>query len=59
MTEYERGEWDMFVLITSTWYGKQCYFAESNGTVYSRESCRYLKDKEEAYKEFLDEVGEW
>lgn len=58
MTEYERGEWDMFVLITSTWYGKQYYFEESNGTVYSRKSCRHLKDKEAAYKEFLDEVGE-
>lgn len=54
--QYEKGEWDMFCLITSVWYGKECYFLESNGTVYSRESCTYFKSKEEAYKEFLDSI---
>lgn len=58
MTDYERGEWDMFDLITSTWYGKQYYFLEKNGFVYSRKSCEYLT-KEEAYDEFIGGVIAW
>lgn len=55
---YRKGEWEMFLLITSAWYGKRYYFAESNGIVYSRNSHKYLANKAEAYKEFLDEIGE-
>lgn len=57
MTEYEKGEWNMFELITSIWYGKQYYFLEENGIVYSRASCNYMS-REEAYQEFLDMQGE-
>ena len=32
------GEWDMFDLITSTYYGKTMYFKQDNGVVYSRYS---------------------
>ena len=51
------GEWDMFELITSTWYGKQCYFVEENGIVYSRVSCKYMS-VDEAIKEFLGRIGD-
>ena len=54
---YKKGEWDMFQLITSIYYGKQCYFLESSGIVYSQNSHQTLKSKEEAYKEFFDEIG--
>ena len=38
LSPYEQGEWDMFSLITSVEYGKQYYFHEKNGMVYSRKS---------------------
>lgn len=53
---YKDGEWEMFQLITSAWYGKQTYFKEPNGTVYSRETCRYLKDMDDAVNEFLRKI---
>lgn len=51
------GEWDMFELITSVWYGKQCYFVEENGVVYSRVSGKYMS-VDEAIKEFLGRIGD-
>ena len=51
------GEWDMFELITSVWYGKQCYFVEENGIVYSRVSCKHMS-VDEAIKEFLGRIGD-
>lgn len=54
---YEQGEWDMFQLITSAWYGKQCYFQEDNGIVYSRLSNKYLT-VDQAYTEFLGQIGD-
>ena len=57
--QYQKGEWDMFRLITSAWHGKDFYFLQDNGTVYSRQSCTYLPNKEEAYKEFLTMIGEY
>lgn len=53
---HDNGEWEMFCLITSVEYGKECYFEQDNGVVYSRRTHKYLKDREEAYKEFLDEI---
>ncbi len=55
MGEHDAGMWDMFLLITSTWYGKQMYFLESSGIVYSRMSCSYMK-VEDAYTEFLEHL---
>jgi hypothetical protein len=52
LSPYEQGEWDMFNLITSVEYGKQYYFLEKNGMVYSRESHEYMT-REQAYEEFL------
>lgn len=51
------GEWGMFELITSAWYGKQCYFTEKNGIVYSGVSCKYMS-VDEAIKEFLMRIGD-
>ena len=56
LTPYERGEWDMFALITSVYYGKQYYALESHGMVYSRASHQYMT-REEAMREFLDAIG--
>jgi hypothetical protein len=51
---YDKGEWEMFSLITSAYFGKQYYFLEDNGTVYSRLSHKALATKQDAYNEFLD-----
>lgn len=56
MSDYERGRFDMLVTISNVEYGKQCYFLENNGIVYSRRSCQYLT-LEEAVEEFLDAQG--
>lgn len=55
MSDYERGRWDMFELITSVYHGKQYYFLQDNDTVYSRESGEYMQ-REKAYSEFLDKL---
>ena len=56
--EYDRGyadgEWEMFELISSGMYGKQCYFRNDNGTVYSRLSGKTLKNSSEAICEWMD-----
>ena len=55
-SQYEKGEWDMFELITSAWNGKQYYFPQDDGSVYSRESGKCMT-KAEAYEEFLSQIG--
>lgn len=49
------GEWDMFELITSVYYGKQYYFKEEYGLVYSRASHKTMTF-DEALNEFLQEI---
>ena len=52
------GEWNMLILISSAWYGKQCYFEEDNDEiVYSKLSGKLLS-KEDAIKEFVREISE-
>ena len=57
ISDYVHGEWDMFELTTSVWYGKQAYFLENNGIVYSRVSHKHLT-VEQAYSEFLSQIGD-
>lgn len=56
--EYNRGMWDMFVLISSAWHGKQYYFKQNNGIVYSRESGTYMTVNE-AYNEFISKLTDY
>lgn len=56
MSDYERGRFDMLVTISSVEYGKQCYFLQDDGSVYSRRSCKYMT-LEDAVEEFLDAQG--
>lgn len=54
----KQGEWDMFELISSAYFGKQYYFQEEeDGIVYSRHSNKHLT-REKAIQEFLDIIGE-
>lgn len=52
---FEDGEWSMFTRITSAMFGKEYYFLEPDGSVYSRYSGKTLENKEEAYKEFIED----
>lgn len=51
------GQWDMFKLITSCYFGKEYYFEEPNDTVYSRLSGNYLKSKNDAVNEFIEYIS--
>lgn len=57
MSQYELGQWDMFIILSSAWHGKQYYFLQDNGWVYSRKSCQYMT-VDQAYQEFTNEIGE-
>ena len=46
------GEWEMFDLISSAYYGKGMYFKQDNGIVYSRYSNNYMS-VDEAIREFV------
>ena len=56
MSEYERGEWAMFDLISSVFLGKQVYFLNDDGSAFSRLS-RQNMTVDEAYNEFLRMIG--
>lgn len=53
---YKQGYFDALAEISSVWYGKQCYFTEPNGAVYSRISCKTLPDIDAAMEEFLNYI---
>ena len=57
LNPYKQGEWDMFERISSVWYGKQYYFLDDDGTVYSRLTHKNMS-REEAFAEFL-KLLEW
>ena len=38
----EGREWELFDLLSSAWFGKQCYFKQDDGAVYSRTSGEYM-----------------
>ena len=56
LADENNGRLSMFLDITSALYGKQCYFQQEDGTVYSRLSGTYLS-QEEAYREFVEKFG--
>ena len=58
LPNYERGEWEMFKCISSAWHGKEYYFLNEDLTVYSRASHKNMT-RQEAYNEFIKEIGEW
>lgn len=55
--ERKKGEWDMFDLISSAYYGKGMYFKQDDGTVYSRHSGEYMT-VDEAIREFISLIDE-
>lgn len=59
VSQQKIGEWNMFTLLSSAWYGKQCYFEEDNDNeiIYSKFSGK-LMSREDAIKEFIKEISE-
>lgn len=55
--ERKKGEWDMFDLISSAYYGKGMYFKQNNDIVYSRHSGEYMT-VDEAIREFISLIDE-
>lgn len=51
-----RGEWDMFDLITCSYYGKWMYFREPDGIVYSRHTGKHMEFKDALF-EFLELIN--
>ena len=47
--------YEMFELISGVYFGKQYYFEQNNGIVYSRLSNSYMI-KDDALNEFLNEI---
>ena len=59
ITEFERGQWDIFEAITTADWGKQRFFLEPNGVeVYDRVKADYLKNPKEAYDRYIKELVE-
>lgn len=56
-TKAEDGEWSMFNLLSSAYWGKQYYFRQDNGIVYSRESGKYMSF-DDAVSEFIKRIGD-
>lgn len=51
--QLEEREWELFNLLSSAFYGQQCYFKQDDGTVYSRATCEYL-----SFDQAIDEFAE-
>lgn len=56
MTDFERGEWSMFDLVSSVILGRQVYILNEDGSAFSRLS-RQNMTVDEAYNEFLRMIG--
>ena len=62
MNDYERGQWEMFEMLSSAWYGKQRFFLQDvdgipGGVVYDRESGKYMT-RDKAYIAFANQIGD-
>ena len=56
-TAYKNGEYDTLDLLAGAWHGKQYYFKQRNGMIYSRETCQYMT-LDDAIAEFANKLGD-
>lgn len=56
MDDYDRGRWDVLRTLSSADYGKQVYFLEPSGVVYSRISGQYMS-LNAALCEYIDRLS--
>lgn len=57
MSDYDRGRYEVLRLIASAYFGKDYYFDEPSGVVYSRLS-HTIMTLDDAIGEFMEVVGE-
>lgn len=57
MNSYRQGELDFLILASNSYYGKQMYFEQDDGTIYSRVSCKHMT-LAQAVIEFCLTLGE-
>ena len=55
---FKDGQWDIFELITSAYFGKRYYFVENDGHIYSRYSHKYMSF-DEAVIEFCSFITDY
>ena len=55
--QYERGAYDVLNVLSAAWHGKQYYFLQNDGTVYSRDSAKSMT-VDDAVAEFANKIGE-
>lgn len=55
MNDYDKGQWEVLLIVSSAEYGKQCYFLQDDGAIYSRYSGKNLT-LDEAIVEFADRL---
>ena len=55
--DYDRGRYEALRLIASAYFGKDYYFDEPDGMIYSRESHAYMT-LDDAIAEFMGVIGE-
>ena len=53
--EMNMREWELFSLLSAVWYGKDAYFRQDDGMVYSRISGEYMTF-DQAVDEFVCEL---
>ena len=54
---FKDGQWDVFELITSAYFGKQYYFVQNDGSIYSRYSHKCMSF-DEAMIEFCSFISD-
>lgn len=54
---YALGSYDVLDLLSSAWHGKQYYFLQGDGIVYSRDSGKYMS-LDDAIAEFAAKIGD-
>lgn len=55
---YKNGQWEMFELITSVYFGKQYYSLQKDERVYSRYSHQYM-NFQDALSEFCSCISDY
>lgn len=55
MNNYDKGRWEVLLIASNAEYGKQCYFLQDDGAIYSR-NCGKNLTLDEAIVEFADRL---
>lgn len=57
MSDFNWTPYDVLVVLSGAYWGKQYYFEQDNGQIYSRDSGKYMT-LDEAISEFANRIGD-